>query len=123
MTLKTSQIEIGNGITTGFLQVLAEELDIDMSQMRYGMFNPASLDVVDTWLAVSSGGEGGSNAMSGTGPKIRNVGAIAYAGAARHGLDEPRRSGREPDGQGRRRLRRRQDASPTASSSAASCST
>ena len=78
MTLKTSQIETGNGITTGFLQVLAEELSTDMSQMRYGMFNPASLDVVDTWVAVSSGGEGGSNAMSGTGPKIRNVGAIVY---------------------------------------------
>ncbi len=78
ITLKTSQIETGNGITTGFLQVLAEEMSADMSQMRYGMFNRASLDVVDTWLAVSSGGEGGSNAMSGTGPKIRNVGAIAY---------------------------------------------
>ncbi len=78
VTLKTSQIETGNGITTGFLQVLAEELSTDMSQMRYGMFNPASLDVVDTWVAVSSGGEGGSNAMSGTGPKIRNVGAIVY---------------------------------------------
>ncbi len=78
ITLKTSQIETGNGITTGFLQVLAEEMSADMSQMRYGMFSKASLDVVDTWVAVSSGGEGGSNAMSGTGPKIRNVGAIAY---------------------------------------------
>ncbi len=77
VTLKTSQIETGNGITTGFLQVLAEELDTDMSQMRYGMFNPASHDVVDTWVAGSTGGEGGSNAMSGTGPKIRNVGALA----------------------------------------------
>ena len=78
ITLKTSQIEVGNGITTGFLQVLAEEMSADMSQMRYGMFSKQSIDVVDTWLAVSSGGEGGSNAMSGTGPKIRNVGAIAY---------------------------------------------
>ncbi|HEX4518408.1 MAG TPA: molybdopterin cofactor-binding domain-containing protein, partial [Gaiellaceae bacterium] len=78
VVLKTSQIEVGNGITTGFLQVLAEELSTDMSQMRYGMFNPNSLDVVDTWLAVSSGGEGGSNAMSGTGPKIRQVGAVVY---------------------------------------------
>ena len=77
VTLKTSQIEIGNGITTGFLQVLAEELDADMSQMRYGMFNTNSHDVVDTWVAGSTGGEGGSNAMSGTGPKIRNVGALA----------------------------------------------
>ena len=36
--LKTSQIETGNGITTGFLQVLAEELDMDMSQMYYGRY-------------------------------------------------------------------------------------
>ena len=36
-----SQIETGNGITTGFLQVLAEELDMDMSQMYYGRYNNA----------------------------------------------------------------------------------
>ena len=78
VTLKTSQIEVGNGITTGFLQVLAEELSTDMSQMHYGQFNKASLDVVDTWVVGSTGSEGGSNAMSGTGPKIRNVGALAY---------------------------------------------
>jgi nicotinate dehydrogenase subunit B len=78
VTLKTSQIEVGNGISTGFLQVLAEELNMDMDQMHYGNFNKASLDVVDTYVAVSSGGEGGSNAMSGTGPKIRAAGAIAY---------------------------------------------
>ena len=41
VTLKTSQIETGNGITTGFLQVLAEELDMDMSQMYYNHFNNA----------------------------------------------------------------------------------
>ena len=45
--------------------------------MRYGLFNPNSHTVVDTYNAVSSGGEGGSNAMSGTGPKIRNVAALA----------------------------------------------
>ena len=41
---------------------------------------PGPLDPsqVDTWVAGSTGGEGGSNAMSGTGPKIRNVGALAY---------------------------------------------
>ncbi len=78
VTLKTSQIETGNGISTGFLEVLAEELGMDMSQMHYGSFNKSSLDVVDTYVAVSSGGEGGSNAMSGTGPAIRAAGAIAY---------------------------------------------
>jgi CO/xanthine dehydrogenase Mo-binding subunit len=77
--LKTSQIETGNGISTGFLQVAAEELDMDISQMRYGLFNQSSKTVVDTYNAVSSGGEGGSNAMSGTGPKIRNVAVLARA--------------------------------------------
>ena len=36
VNLKMSQIETGNGITTGFLQVLAEELDMEPSQMHYG---------------------------------------------------------------------------------------
>ena len=93
--LKTSQIETGNGITTGFLQVAAEELDMDMSQMRYGLFNPNSHTVVDTYNAVSSGGEGGSNAMSGTGPKIRNVAALArqaLLGMAATSSASPRRS-------------------------------
>jgi CO/xanthine dehydrogenase Mo-binding subunit len=77
VTLKMSQIETGNGITTGFLQVLAEELDTDISQMYYGRYNNAQAAHSDTWVATSTGGEGGSNAMSGQGPKIRNVGALA----------------------------------------------
>jgi len=79
VTLKTSQIETGNGITTGFLQVLAEELDMDMSQMYYGRMNGNKPPHVDSYVAASTGGEGGSNAMSGTGPKIRNVGALTRA--------------------------------------------
>ena len=109
VTLKTSQIEVGNGITTGFLQVLAEELDMDMSQMYYGRFNNQNgIRHADTWVAVSTGGEGGSNAMSGTGPKIRNVGALARQALLGDGLDEARRAGREPVGRQGRRLRRRQ---------------
>ena len=77
VTLKMSQIETGNGITTGFLQVLAEELDMDISQMYYGRYNNAQAAHAETWVAASTGGEGGSNAMSGQGPKIRNVGALA----------------------------------------------
>ena len=71
VTLKMSQIEVGNGITTGFLQVLAEELDMDMSQMYYGRYEnqPTFAPHADTWIAVSTGGEGGSNAMSGQGPE------------------------------------------------------
>jgi len=84
ITLKMSQIETGNGITTGFLQVLAEELDTDYSQMHYGSTEYDSKGfqkntVVDTWIVASTGGEGGSNAMSGQGPRIRAAGAQARA--------------------------------------------
>jgi len=84
INLKMSQIETGNGITTGFLQVLAEELDTDPSQMHYGQGNYDSSGfnsntIVDTWIVTSTGGEGGSNAMSGQGPKIRAVGVAARA--------------------------------------------
>jgi len=82
VTLKMSQIETGNGITTGFLQVLAEELDLDYSQVHYGssLYDSKGYvknTVVDTWIVTSTGGEGGSNAMSGQGPKIRAAGAQA----------------------------------------------
>jgi nicotinate dehydrogenase subunit B len=84
INLKMSQIEVGNGITTGFLVVLAEELDTDLSQMHYGQshYDSAGFNsntIVDTWIVTSTGGEGGSNAMSGQGPKIRAVGVAARA--------------------------------------------
>ncbi|HEX4519152.1 MAG TPA: molybdopterin cofactor-binding domain-containing protein [Gaiellaceae bacterium] len=69
-TLKTSQIETGNGITTGFLMVAAEELNMDMSQMHYAR--------QDTWVVASTGGEGGSNAISGSSPKVRLAAVTAY---------------------------------------------
>src|SRR5919206_2226884 len=79
--LRQTKMETGNGITTGFLEVVAEELDHDMSLMRYGpsQYNSegAMNSRVDTWDAVNTGGEGGSNAMSGTGPQIRAAAAAA----------------------------------------------
>jgi len=81
IVLRQTKMETGNGITTGFLQVVSEELDHDMSLMRYGpsLYNSeGSLNSrVDTWDAVNTGGEGGSNAMSGTGPQIRAAAAAA----------------------------------------------
>jgi CO/xanthine dehydrogenase Mo-binding subunit len=62
-TLNTSQIETGNGIMTGFLMIAAEELDMDLSQMRYGPD--------DTYIVLATGGEGGSNAIAGTAGPIR----------------------------------------------------
>src|SRR5690242_2386591 len=79
--LRQTKVETGNGITTGFLEVVAEELDHDMALMRYGpsQYNAdgALNSRVDTWDAVNTGGEGGSNAMSGTGPRIRAAAAAA----------------------------------------------
>ena len=69
-TLNTSQIETGNGIMTGFLMVAAEELNMDLSQMRYGPD--------DTYVVIASGGEGGSNAIAGTAPPIRAAANTAY---------------------------------------------
>jgi CO/xanthine dehydrogenase Mo-binding subunit len=82
VNLKMSQIEVGNGITTGFLQVLAEEMDLDYTQVKYGQAHYDSAGhnfqtTVDTWIVASTGGEGGSNAMSGQGPKIRAAAAQA----------------------------------------------
>ena len=68
-TLNTSQIETGNGIQTGFLMIAAEELDMDMSQMRYGPD--------DTYVVLATGGEGGSNAIAGTSGPIRAAAVTA----------------------------------------------
>jgi CO/xanthine dehydrogenase Mo-binding subunit len=80
VSITTSQVELGQGIATGFMQVVAEELDMSMDQMRYGSIsskNPIKNIVVDTDEAVNSGGIGGSRSMSGTGPKLRAAGVAA----------------------------------------------
>ncbi len=69
-TLKTSQIEVGNGVTTGLLQVFAEELNLPMSMVRHAMW--------DTYQLVNSGSTGGSTGIqSSPGPAMR---AAAAAG-------------------------------------------
>ena len=85
--LKTSQIETGNGITTGFLQVLAEELDMDMSQMRYGMFNANSHTVVDTWVAAQHRRRGRLERDVGHRPEDPQRRRARASVAARPGLD------------------------------------
>ena len=79
-TLNTSQIETGNGIMTGFLMIAAEELDMDLSQMRYGPD--------DTYIVLATGGEGGSNAIAGTAGPIRA--AAVSARQALLGLASPK---------------------------------
>jgi CO/xanthine dehydrogenase Mo-binding subunit len=79
----TSQGDPGNGISTGFLMVAAEELDLDMSQMINGTSahsNGMALNTEnDGWVVAQTGGIGGSNSMSSTGHRIRAAAVAARA--------------------------------------------
>ncbi len=84
VTLLTSQGEVGQGISTGFLMVAAEELDMDLSQMIYGNSvrnaqGEALSSVNDTYQVALTGGIGGSNSMSSTGHRIRAAAVAARA--------------------------------------------
>ena len=67
--LKTSHIDPGNGALTGFLMVAAEELGVDMAQIRHSHW--------DTNLIVNSGSTGGSTAIQNTSPNVRAAAATA----------------------------------------------
>jgi nicotinate dehydrogenase subunit B len=70
VTLKTSHIELGNGIVTGVLMLLAEELDLSMTQVHHSQF--------DSDVLVDSGLNGGSTAIQTTeGPLVRAAAATA----------------------------------------------
>jgi CO/xanthine dehydrogenase Mo-binding subunit len=70
VTFKTSQIEVGNGITTGLAMVVAEELDLAPSQVHHSVW--------DTYLVVNSGETGSSNGMqTSAGPPVRAAAATA----------------------------------------------
>jgi isoquinoline 1-oxidoreductase beta subunit len=59
LSFKTSQIELGNGVTTGIAMLIAEELDLSLSQVRHGTW--------DSWQLVNSGSTGGSTGGSDAG--------------------------------------------------------
>src|SRR4051794_2788254 len=50
VNFRTSQIEVGNGITTGLMMVVAEELDVDVNKVRHSAW--------DTYQLVNSGETG-----------------------------------------------------------------
>ena len=84
VALLTSQGEVGQGISTGFLMIAAEELDMDLSQMIYGNSvrnaqGETLSSVNDTYQVALTGGIGGSNSMSSTGHRIRGVAVAARA--------------------------------------------
>jgi nicotinate dehydrogenase subunit B len=68
-TLFTGKIEMGQGSSTSFLQIAAEELDLDVSQL--------SLHRVDTNWSVNQGFTAGSTSISGGGPQVRAAAAEA----------------------------------------------
>jgi CO/xanthine dehydrogenase Mo-binding subunit len=84
INLLTSEGEVGQGISTGFMMVAAEELEVDLSQMIYGTSarNAAGQAVSsanDTYVVAQTGGIGGSNSMSRSGPRIRAAAVAARA--------------------------------------------
>ena len=91
INLLTSQGDPGNGISTGFMMVAAEELDVDMSQMIYGSSSNHGALSNDSYVVGLTGGIGGSNSMSSTGHRIRAAAVAARSRAAEARVDEARR--------------------------------
>jgi nicotinate dehydrogenase subunit B len=79
----TSQGDPGNGISTGFLMVAAEELDVELSQMINGTSSHSKGQTLstsnDSYVVGLTGGIGGSNSMSSTGHRIRAAAVAARA--------------------------------------------
>jgi CO/xanthine dehydrogenase Mo-binding subunit len=70
VSFRTSQIEAGQGVTTGFLMIVAEELDLAPSQVWH--------NGNDTWKVVNSGATSGSGSIqSSGGPRLRAAAATA----------------------------------------------
>ena len=84
VTLFHGKVDLGQGIETTFMQIVAEELDVSFKQMRSV--------VGDTARTVHQGGASGSTAVTGGGPAVRNAAAEArrvLVEAASRKLDVP----------------------------------
>ena len=91
-------VELGQGSTTSLLQVAAEELDLDMSQV-----NTVRLD---TDITPNQGGTYSSASIARGGPPIRTAAAEARHALLAAGVEETRRAGGKLDGlEGRRVLK------------------
>jgi CO/xanthine dehydrogenase Mo-binding subunit len=77
INLLTSQGDPGNGISSGFMMVAAEELDVGLDQMIYGSASNHGALSNDSYVVGLTGGIGGSNSMSSTGHRIRAAAVAA----------------------------------------------
>ena len=71
-SLNSGRIELGQGATTGLMLIAAEELDMDVSQMRHIAF-----DTGGNTPSPNTGNTGGSTSISQGGPLIRRAAAEA----------------------------------------------
>jgi nicotinate dehydrogenase subunit B len=69
VTAKLGKVELGQGSTTGLLMVIAEELDMSMSQMRH--------QAADTNITPNQGATTGSSSISGGARQVRAAAAAA----------------------------------------------
>ena len=72
VSLLSGRIELGQGATTGLMMIAAEELDMDVSQMKHVPF-----DTGGPLPAPNTGNTGGSTSISQGGPLIRRAAAEA----------------------------------------------
>jgi nicotinate dehydrogenase subunit B len=63
VTLRPQIIELGQGSLTGILMIAAEELDVDMSQMRFSVNNDTNVTPVSFYTAGSSAIQSGGLAV------------------------------------------------------------
>src|SRR4029079_11337942 len=63
VTLRPQIIELGQGTLTGIFRIAAEELDVDLSQMKYSVNNDTNVTPVQFYTAGSSAIQSGGLAV------------------------------------------------------------
>ena len=102
----TGRVEMGQGSLNGLLMIAGEELDMELSQLKFV--------TADSSVTPDTGHTVGSSSITSAGPQVRAGAAAAKQALLEARLDEPRRPGREPDRQGRASSRAAARPSPTA---------
>jgi CO/xanthine dehydrogenase Mo-binding subunit len=68
-SVKSGRVEMGQGSNMGLMMIAAEELDMDIAQMKFVTH--------DTNITPDTGGTFGSSSISSAGPRIRTAAATA----------------------------------------------